>query len=155
MAVGEVLAGGLGIVLALRAQQRIDPAPGGIQLEKRVLDEVTLAHDHVEGYSSTVRIALVSPYSWTYPGGVTRHIEALSRELQAQGHEASILAPFDPTTRSQDACTAVLDPSPERRPRIGLAWTDRCAECQRRGIEHLVEPALGLQASRGAPKRPL
>ena len=26
-----------------------------------------------------MRVALVSPYSWTYPGGVTRHIEALAR----------------------------------------------------------------------------
>jgi phosphatidylinositol alpha-mannosyltransferase len=43
-----------------------------------------------------VRIALVSPYSWTYPGGVTRHIEALSAELLAQGHEPDILAPYDP-----------------------------------------------------------
>ncbi len=43
-----------------------------------------------------MRIALVSPYSWTYPGGVTRHIEALSAELAAQGHEPRILAPFDP-----------------------------------------------------------
>jgi phosphatidylinositol alpha-mannosyltransferase len=43
-----------------------------------------------------VRIALVSPYSWTYPGGVTRHIEALAGELELMGHEAHILAPFDP-----------------------------------------------------------
>jgi phosphatidyl-myo-inositol alpha-mannosyltransferase len=43
-----------------------------------------------------VRIALVSPYSWTYPGGVTRHIEALAHELRAAGHEARVLAPFDP-----------------------------------------------------------
>jgi phosphatidyl-myo-inositol alpha-mannosyltransferase len=43
-----------------------------------------------------VRIALVSPYSWTYPGGVTRHIEALADELDAAGHEARILAPLDP-----------------------------------------------------------
>jgi phosphatidylinositol alpha-mannosyltransferase len=43
-----------------------------------------------------VRIALISPYSWTYPGGVTRHIEALSAELAAHGHEPRILAPFDP-----------------------------------------------------------
>ncbi len=43
-----------------------------------------------------MRIALVSPYSWTYPGGVTRHIEALADELQVAGHEARILAPFDP-----------------------------------------------------------
>lgn len=43
-----------------------------------------------------MRIALLSPYSWTYPGGVTRHIEALAGELQRSGHEARILAPFDP-----------------------------------------------------------
>ena len=43
-----------------------------------------------------MRIALVSPYSWTYPGGVTRHIEALALELRGAGHEPHILAPFDP-----------------------------------------------------------
>lgn len=43
-----------------------------------------------------MRIALLSPYSWTYPGGVTRHIEALARELDDAGHDARILAPFDP-----------------------------------------------------------
>ncbi len=43
-----------------------------------------------------MRIALLSPYSWTYPGGVTRHIEALAAELSSAGHEARILAPFDP-----------------------------------------------------------
>jgi phosphatidyl-myo-inositol alpha-mannosyltransferase len=43
-----------------------------------------------------VRIALISPYSWTYPGGVTRHIQALSAELEALGHDARILAPYDP-----------------------------------------------------------
>jgi phosphatidylinositol alpha-mannosyltransferase len=43
-----------------------------------------------------VRIALLSPYSWTYPGGVTRHIEALSGALAEIGHETTVLAPFDP-----------------------------------------------------------
>lgn len=43
-----------------------------------------------------MRIALLSPYSWTYPGGVTRHIEALAAEIAASGHEPRILAPFDP-----------------------------------------------------------
>jgi phosphatidyl-myo-inositol alpha-mannosyltransferase len=43
-----------------------------------------------------VRIALLSPYSWTYPGGVTNHIEALASELTASGHDPRILAPFDP-----------------------------------------------------------
>ena len=47
-------------------------------------------------YSVGVRIAVVSPYSWTYPGGVTRHIEALAVELRGAGHEVRIVAPFDP-----------------------------------------------------------
>jgi phosphatidyl-myo-inositol alpha-mannosyltransferase len=42
-----------------------------------------------------MRVALVSPYSWTYPGGVTRHIEALAAQLDATGHEVRVLAPFD------------------------------------------------------------
>jgi phosphatidylinositol alpha-mannosyltransferase len=43
-----------------------------------------------------MRIALVSPYSWTYPGGVTRHIEALAECLIEQGHHVRVLAPYDP-----------------------------------------------------------
>jgi phosphatidyl-myo-inositol alpha-mannosyltransferase len=58
-----------------------------------------LAHDCLRGYSLLVRIALVSPYSWTYPGGVTRHIEALSSEFSDLGHDVRILAPFDPDDR--------------------------------------------------------
>src|SRR5437660_9461750 len=46
-----------------------------------------------------MRIALVSPYSWTYPGGVTRHIEALAEQFLATGHEVRVLAPFDPEDR--------------------------------------------------------
>ena len=46
-----------------------------------------------------MRVALVSPYSWTYPGGVTRHIEALAGELLAAGHDVRVLAPFDPDDR--------------------------------------------------------
>src|SRR5947209_3462328 len=46
-----------------------------------------------------MRIALVSPYSWTYPGGVTRHIDALAREFIAGGHHVRVLAPCDPPDR--------------------------------------------------------
>ena len=42
-----------------------------------------------------MRVALLSPYSWTYPGGVTRHIEALAGELESAGHHVRVLAPFD------------------------------------------------------------
>jgi phosphatidylinositol alpha-mannosyltransferase len=44
-------------------------------------------------------IALVSPYSWTYPGGVTRHIEALAECFVADGHHVRVLAPYDPPDR--------------------------------------------------------
>src|SRR4051812_49447520 len=46
-----------------------------------------------------MRVALVSPYSWSYPGGVTRHIEALAVELDREGHEVRVLAPYAPAPR--------------------------------------------------------
>jgi phosphatidylinositol alpha-mannosyltransferase len=66
------------------------------------------------GYHLSVRVALVSPYSYTYPGGVGRHVEALAEELSAQGHEAHLLAPYDP----DDRLARVLHrgAAPERRP---------------------------------------
>jgi phosphatidylinositol alpha-mannosyltransferase len=51
-----------------------------------------------------MRIALVSPYSWTYPGGVTRHIEALAERFIDDGHHVRVLAPYDPA----DTFAAVL-----------------------------------------------
>jgi phosphatidylinositol alpha-mannosyltransferase len=65
-----------------------------------------------------MRAALVSPYSWTYPGGVTRHIEALATELQAAGHEIRVLAPFDRDTRI--AALAHRGARPQRR--IAPEW---------------------------------
>jgi phosphatidylinositol alpha-mannosyltransferase len=50
-----------------------------------------------------MRIALVSPYSWTYPGGVTRHIEALAERFIEDGHYVRVLAPFDPPDRLSTA----------------------------------------------------
>jgi phosphatidylinositol alpha-mannosyltransferase len=44
-----------------------------------------------------MRIALVSPYSWSYPGGVTRHIEALAERFSGDGHYVRVLAPWDPS----------------------------------------------------------
>jgi len=46
-----------------------------------------------------VRVALVSPYSWTYQGGVNRHVEALAEEFLGRGHHVRVLAPFDPPGR--------------------------------------------------------
>jgi phosphatidyl-myo-inositol alpha-mannosyltransferase len=43
-----------------------------------------------------MRIALVSPYSWTFQGGVNRHVEALAEEFIARGDHVRVLAPWDP-----------------------------------------------------------
>jgi phosphatidylinositol alpha-mannosyltransferase len=49
-----------------------------------------------------MRIALVTPYSWSYQGGVNRHVEALAEQFLAEGDHVRVLAPSDPpgfTTR--------------------------------------------------------
>jgi phosphatidylinositol alpha-mannosyltransferase len=43
-----------------------------------------------------MRIALVSPYSWTYQGGVNRHVGALAEQFLARGDHVQVLAPWDP-----------------------------------------------------------
>jgi len=40
-----------------------------------------------------LKIGLVSPYDWSYPGGVQDHIQRLSVELRARGHQVRILTP--------------------------------------------------------------
>ena len=40
-----------------------------------------------------LRIALVSPYDFPFPGGVTNHITNLSLQFRSAGHEVHILAP--------------------------------------------------------------
>src|SRR5918995_7478924 len=77
------------------------PAPGGVNFQERVLDVVAL-FSHVSSVAdrmAPVRLALVSPYSYTYPGGVGRHVEALAEELTGLGHEVRLLAPYDPDDR--------------------------------------------------------
>src|SRR3954469_13009605 len=63
-----------------------------------------------------MRVALVSPYSWTYPGGVTRHIEALAAELIAAGHEIRVLAPFDDDARRSALLHSGARPQRRGRP---------------------------------------
>jgi phosphatidyl-myo-inositol alpha-mannosyltransferase len=49
-----------------------------------------------------MRIALVSPYDFPYPGGVTEHIKALDRELRLLGHSVTIIAPSSSNRDSLD-----------------------------------------------------
>ena len=63
-----------------------------------------------------MRIAIVSPYSWSYPGGVTRHIEALAERFIEDGHYVRVLAPFDPTDRVSTVLHRGAAPQPVSAP---------------------------------------
>ena len=58
-----------------------------------------------------MRIALVTPYSWTYQGGVNRHIQSLAEEFISRGHYVRVIAPFDPP----DRLSKVLHRAPAER----------------------------------------
>jgi phosphatidylinositol alpha-mannosyltransferase len=47
-----------------------------------------------------MRAAIVSPYSWTVPGGVNSHILSLVEQLEARGHEVFVIAPAGNLARS-------------------------------------------------------
>lgn len=40
-----------------------------------------------------MKIALISPYDFAYPGGVTHHISCLEHQLTLMGHEVKVIAP--------------------------------------------------------------
>ena len=65
---------------------------------------------------AAVRVALVSPYSYTYPGGVGRHVEALAQELTGLGHEVRLLAPYDPDDRLARVLHRGASPQPRPLP---------------------------------------
>ncbi len=100
-----------------------------------------------------MRVALVSPYSWTYPGGVTRHIEALAHEFTAQGHEVGILAPFDPddalSRRLHRGARPQLREAPEQLVALG-----RTIGVPANGaVSNLSSSALALQKLRSELRR--
>ena len=51
-----------------------------------------------------MKIALVTPYDYPYPGGVTEHVRHLDREFRARGHQTRILA-------ASSAPQAALEPN--------------------------------------------
>jgi len=75
-----------------------------------------------------VKIAMVSPYDFTWPGGVTAHVAQLARELGRSGHEVQVLAPHSPSRECQDSDLlvplgrSVPLPSGGSIARVSLSW---------------------------------
>jgi phosphatidylinositol alpha-mannosyltransferase len=65
---------------------------------------------------ASVRIALVSPYSYTYPGGVGRHVEGTAEELIRRGHDVRLFAPYDPDDRLARSMHRGARPEPRELP---------------------------------------
>jgi len=60
-----------------------------------------------------MKIALVSPYDFAFPGGVTSHISSLERYLTRMGHEVKVIAPASKTVSDfGDRFIAIGKPRP-------------------------------------------
>ncbi len=49
-----------------------------------------------------MKIGIVSPYSWSFPGGVNEHIRVLAMRLGERGHQVKVLAPMDEKEQAVD-----------------------------------------------------
>ncbi len=98
-----------------------------------------------------MKIALVSPYDYPYPGGVTEHIVHLESQFTSRGHHVSILAPS--STKERDATpenvykigSVVSVPANGSMARISLSLrlsgkVKRILEEQSFDVVHLHEP---------------
>jgi phosphatidyl-myo-inositol alpha-mannosyltransferase len=97
-----------------------------------------------------MKIALVSPYDFSYPGGVVRHIISLENHFTRMGHSVKIIAPASkPVEDFGDRFIAIGKPRPIptsgsiARITISLNLTDRVKqvlEDEKFDIIHLHEP---------------
>ena len=75
-----------------------------------------------------MKIAMVSPYDFTWPGGVTAHVSQLAQELTHCGHQVKVLAPHSPARQSFEADAfvplgrSVPLPSGGSIARVSLSW---------------------------------
>ena len=100
-----------------------------------------------------MKIALVSPYDFTWPGGVTVHISQLADQFINMGHEVKILAPYSPsrdTSRRADFVPlgrSVPIPSGGSIARLSLSIWQRkkikdLLNAERFDVVHVHEPLM-------------
>ena len=75
-----------------------------------------------------MKVAMVSPYDFTWPGGVTVHVAQLARELGLLGHQVQVLAPYSPSRQAENQESfvplgrSVPLPSGGSIARVSLSW---------------------------------
>ena len=98
-----------------------------------------------------MKIAMVSPYDFTWPGGVTMHVSQLARQLGRAGHDVQVLAPHSPSRECQDSDLliplgrSVPLPSGGSIARVSLSWwlarrIRALLEREQYDVIHLHEP---------------
>ena len=75
-----------------------------------------------------MKVAMVSPYDFTWPGGVTAHVSQLANQLTRCGHDVQVLAPHSPSREcANDTVFVPLGrsvplPSGGSIARVSLSW---------------------------------
>jgi phosphatidylinositol alpha-mannosyltransferase len=57
-------------------------------------------YNPVKRREARMKIGVVSPYDWSYPGGVREHIRHLASQFTSMGHEVRVLAPATRATHT-------------------------------------------------------
>ncbi len=100
-----------------------------------------------------MKIALVSPYDLSVPGGVNSHIQPLAEHFTAEGHDVRLIAPASDLTRVPE--NAIVIGRPRSIPAAGsvarMAMSPRLASPVRRVLEeerfdvvHVHEPLVSF-----------
>jgi len=104
-----------------------------------------------------MKIALVSPYDFIYPGGVNNHITSLEKQLTRMGHQVKVIAPASqPVETFGDRFIPIGKPRPMPisgttiRISISLRLASKIKEVLKRekfDIVHLHEPFMVMLCS--------
>src|SRR5512142_3398708 len=105
--------------------------------------------------TSEMKIALVTPYDYPYPGGVTEHIRHLDREFRARGHDTRIIAASTEEEETLDShvitVSGAVQPIPFSGSTARLTFSPRVylrvkkiLNDEKFDIVHVHEPAVPL-----------
>ena len=105
-----------------------------------------------------MKVAMVSPYDFSWPGGVNAHVSQLSAELRQRGHEVTVIAPGTPLLSAATCGTpghfipmgrSVPLSAGGSTARVTLSWwlwprVRRLMACERFDLVHVHEPLAPL-----------